>query len=235
MNLVKCNNGHFYDSERYGSCPHCNDSSGRNDNMTVPMMRGQSGDAVTVAMSGSGSGGGEMTAALSQAPVSVPAPAAKSSLQEAVQSASASGVNVEAASDKTVGFFSHTMGKEPVTGWLVCVVGEHFGEDFKLKSGRNFIGRSAAMDVPITKDTTVSRERHAIVVYEPKGNLFIVQPGDSKELCYLNDEVVLSPREIKIHDRLLVGKTELMFIPCCTAVFQWDQVKPEKTKENEEV
>ncbi len=130
--------------------------------------------------------------------------------------------------DKTVGFFSSTIGTEPVVGWLVCVGGVHFGEDFKLKSGRNFIGRAAGMDVSIAKDTTVSRERHTAVVYEPRGNLFIVQPGDSKELSYLNGEVVLAPREINAGDRLTVGKTELMFIPCCSAAFNWDMVSPDK-------
>jgi len=125
-------------------------------------------------------------------------------------------------SEKTVGFYSSEIGIEPVVGWLVCTEGPHLGEDFRLKSGRNFIGRSSGMDVAITKDNTVSRERHTAVVYEPKGNLFIVQPGDSKELSYLNDEVVLSPVRINVNDRLSVGQSVLMFIPCCSADFKWE-------------
>ena len=222
MKLVKCNQGHFYDEERYESCPHCN-SQDRDGQITVPVMRTAANDAVTVAMSSNDPGKTVPISAVSQ-------DAAKSSLKEAVQAASQKPVAVETSGDKTIGFFSHTIGKEPVVGWLVCVAGPHFGEDFKLKSGRNFIGRSSSMDVPISKDTTVSREKHGILVYEPKGNLFILQPGDSKELCYLNDEVVLSPKEIKVHDKLSVGSTELMFIPCCTAQFNWDMVKQETDK-----
>lgn len=214
MKLVKCKNGHFYDEERYDSCPHCNGAAPQNDSMTVPVMKAPANDAVTVAMD---------TSQMLESSVAKPSEPVKSSLKEAVAAAS-TGV-VETSGDKTVGFFSHTIGTEPVVGWLVCVAGEHFGEDFKLKSGRNFIGRSAGMDVSISKDTTVSRDRHAILVYEPKGNLFILQPGDSKELCYLNDEVVLSAKEIKLNDKLLIGKTELMFVPCCNQTFHWDLVK----------
>ncbi len=218
MNLVKCENGHFYDSERYQNCPHCSaQPKAGAAGVTVPVMRTPANDAVTVAM----------------APEPAPAPAAQSaptgmpqnSLQEAVNAATGAangGVAAVADDTKTVGFFQSAIGREPVVGWLVCTGGEHFGEDFRLKSGRNFIGRAGGMDVGLAKDSTVSRERHAVLVYEPRGNLFIVQPGDSKELCYLNGEVVLSPREVKMHDRLTVGKSELMFIPCCTPQFTWD-------------
>ena len=224
MNLVKCENGHFYDEERYPSCPHCAAPALRDDNLTVPVMRTPANDAVTVALDQSDAAPPPVPAAPEQT-----AAQNTGSLKDAVQAASAGAVNAPAESDeKTVGFFSSTMGTEPVVGWLVCTVGEHFGEDFKLKSGRNFIGRAPNMDVAVVKDGTVSRERHAIVVYEPRGNVFLVQPGDSKELSYLNGEVVLAPKELKAHDRLTVGKTELMFIPCCTAAFNWDMVKPEE-------
>ena len=191
MNLVKCQNGHFYDEERYPSCPHCEAPALRDDNLTIPVMRAPANDAVTVALDATA----PVTEAVSAvaAPESAP-PQAASSLQSAVKAASAGAVNAPVDSDeKTVGFFSSTIGSEPVVGWLVCTAGQHFGEDFKLKSSRNFIGRAPGMDVALPKDGTVSRERHAILVYEPRGNLFIVQPGDSKELSYLNGEVVLAP------------------------------------------
>lgn len=219
MNLVKCENGHFYDEERYQACPHCAAPVLRDDNLTVPVMRTPANDAVTVALD-------QNDAAQPQAAPPAEQPVQTASLQEAVQAASEGMVNAPVGGDeKTVGFFSSTMGSEPVVGWLVCVAGKHLGEDFKLKSGRNFIGRAPSMDVSVVKDSTVSRERHAIVVYEPRGNMFIVQPGDSKELSYLNGEVVLAPKELKVHDRLTVGQTELMFIPCCTTSFNWEMTK----------
>ncbi len=224
MNLVRCNQGHFYDGEVYQACPHC--SGAGNDNVTMPAAA-FGNDNVTVAM------GAEAPMIPSQpaAPVA-PLPVVSeepSSLLDAVNaSITATPIQMEETDNKTVGFFSSSIGKEPVVGWLVCIEGEHFGEDFRLKSGRNFIGRGSNMDVCIQKDNTVSRERHAIVVYEPRGNLFLMQPGDSKELCYLNDSVVLSPQPLNSHDVILVGETELLFVPCCTPTFSWSAKKKEK-------
>ncbi len=219
MKLVKCENGHFYDEERYDKCPHCSAPSSRNDNLTMPVVNTPSSDAVTV----------DMNSAVNAAPPA-PAPKAAPSLQDAVKAASSSSaaaVSAAGGDEKTVSFFTDKIGVEPVVGWLVCIEGPHFGEDFRLKSGRNFIGRGSDMDVAIVRDSTVSRERHAIIVYEPKNNMFIVQSGDSKELSYLNDGVVLSAKEAGANDVLTVGKTKLMLIPCCSDKFNWDMVKKE--------
>ena len=228
MNLIKCENGHFFDTERYSTCPHC--EAPRGDNVTVPVMRSPVNEDVTVAMSHSAPVTEAISHASAPAPApDIPVPVKTGSLQDAVNAASSGAVNAPVEnSEKTVGFFSSAIGSEPVVGWLVCTEGEHFGEDFRLKSGRNFIGRAPGMDVSITKDGTVSRERHTAIVYEPKANIFIVQPGDSKELSYLNGNVVLSPLEIRVNDRLTVGQTELMFIPCCSGEFKWDIEKKEK-------
>ena len=85
------------------------------------------------------------------------------------------------------------------------------------------------MDVALTGDNSVSRERHAIVIYEPKARIFIAQPGDSRELFYLNDEVVLNNEKLKNYDVLTVGNLKLMLVACCGEHFSWDDVK--KTEE----
>lgn len=122
----------------------------------------------------------------------------------------------------TVHYFQKSIGTEPVVGWLVCVKGVHFGEDFKIKSGRNFIGRSGAMNISLSGDKAVSRDKHAILTYDPKSNSFMIQPGDSSELCYLNDEMVLIPTKLNANDKISLGESELMFVPFCTDVFRWD-------------
>ena len=219
MNLVKCANGHFYDENRFDKCPHCNAAGApRNDGVTVPILPNAGSDAVTTNLAGA-------------APVT--APVQSVSLQDAVKSAAGSTPTpapaLRAGDDQqTVSFYKKSIGSEPVVGWLVCIEGEHFGEDFRLKSGRNFIGRAGGMDVVIARDSAVSREKHAIVVYEPKGHAFLVMPGESKELCYLNDEVVLTPKEIKVGDKLTVGDSLLRFVPCCGPDFNWNMHKKEE-------
>jgi len=208
MNLVRCVKGHFYDKDRYPSCPHCGTADIQNDNPTVSLTQGDISSDVTQQLD---PGNGII------------------SLQDAVEDAGIVPARDIDEDSKTVGYYAKNIGTEPVVGWLVCTEGNHFGEDYKLKTGRNFIGRGTNMDVAITGDNTVSRERHAVVVYDPKTHAFLVQPGDSKELCYLNDEVVLSAMKIELHDILTLGATKLIFIPCCSEKFNWDLV----TKETE--
>ena len=212
MNLTRCENGHFYDADKFGvNCPHC--SAGgpiKNNEATIALTQSDSSADVTVALDvNQGSG----------------------TLQDAVNNAMvASSTQQQTGGDeKTVGYFNKSIGKEPVVGWLVCIDGNHFGEDFRLKTGRNFIGRSSGMDVSISGDNTVSRDKHAVIVYEPKQHLFLVQPGESKELCYLNDAVVLLAQELKLQDVITIGETKLKFFPCCSREFNWDMAK----KENE--
>ena len=196
-NMIRCDKGHFYDSDRYENCPYCNqqpisavgqDTVGE-DKFTLP-------------------------------------------IQEKIDNIPKVPGELTGQAVKTVGFYDKI---DPVVGWLVCIAGSQFGEDFKLKTGRNFIGRSPEMDI-VLKDITVSRDKHAIIVYEPKGNKFLVQPGDAKELFYINDDVVLSAKEITANDVMTVGNTILMFIPCCSDKFNWDSVMPaeDKSKEKKE-
>lgn len=133
---------------------------------------------------------------------------------------------------KTVGIYDDLGAEdvEPVVGWLVAISGNHLGQDFKLKTGRNFIGRSSEMDVPLEKDNSISREKHAIILYEPKSNMFLVQPGEAKQLFYLNEKVVLEATKISGYDILSLGETNLLFIPCCSEKFNWDSVKKETNK-----
>lgn len=125
---------------------------------------------------------------------------------------------------RTVGVYQKIIGVEPVVGWLVCIEGEYFGESFNLRSGKNFIGRASDMDIVLGLDKSVSRNRHACVVYEPRSRVFIAQPGESRELFYLNDEVVLNNVKMSSNDVLLIGETKLMLIPCCSEKFSWDDV-----------
>ena len=113
---------------------------------------------------------------------------------------------------------------EPVVGWLVCLNGEDAGKSFTLKSGRNFIGRGADMDVVLSGDMSVSREKHAIILYEPKKRVFLAQPGESKELFYVNDEVVLNVTSLNAYDKIAIGNTELYFVPFCGEVFAWEDL-----------
>lgn len=216
MNLRRCENGHFYDADKFEACPHCSGLGGDTD----VTMNFKAGPEAAIAE--------DMTEVFAMDSDSrfQEGPANTGSLLEAVNVAMTRGKNQMEDDSKTIGIYSN-FGKEPVVGWLVCIEGKTFGQSYSLKTGRNFIGRNPGMDVCLREDISVSRDRHAIVLYEPKRREFIAQAGDSRELFYVNDDVVLMPRKLNRHDILSVGNTKLMFFPCCDETFSWDDYKQE--------
>ena len=115
---------------------------------------------------------------------------------------------------------------DPVVGWLVCVAGPDRGRDFRLHAEKNFIGRAPNMDVCVAGDETVSRERHAMVIFDPKKQVFWAVPGDAAGLVYLNGDIVHSPTEIKRDEVLEVGHTKLVLIPFCGDKYAWSREFP---------
>lgn len=128
-------------------------------------------------------------------------------------------------SSKTVAIYSDLSNDEPVVGWLVCVKGTSFGQSFNLIAGKNTIGRSLQMDVDLVSEESVSRNTHAIIIYEPKKRQFILKAGDSSGLTYLNDELVLDHLIIKAYDKIQLGECEMIFVPFCNEKFTWDIYK----------
>ncbi|MGL5436049.1 MAG: FHA domain-containing protein [Lachnospiraceae bacterium] len=201
MNLTKCNKGHYYDSDKFHACPHCNQASGDGEDVTLNL---------------------EQAVRMEQSMTPEPSSA---SLKSVVQAAATPVAVFDDDDSKTVSYYGGNLGLEPVVGWLVCIEGQAMGRGFELKNGKNFIGRAQNMDIILDGDTNVSRDRHAIVTYEPKNRVFIAQPGDSRELFYLNNNVVLDNAELKAGDILDIGKTQLMFVPFCSKGFAWEDVK----------
>lgn len=195
--VTKCMNGHFYDAERFDNCPYC--ASKADIGPTVAEVPPSFSGQVTVPVEPVGAG----------KPAGIGNPLENDFLD----------------ATKTVAKFASPTGKDPVVGWLICIEGKHYGEDYRLKAGNNFIGRDKTMDVVLEGDNSVSRIKHAIVTYDPLGNLFIVRPGESHELCYLNKQVLLEPKQLKIYDILSIGSSEMMFVPLVGQDFVWPEQK----------
>jgi hypothetical protein len=209
--LARCERGHFYDAGKYDVCPHCENTQ------EIPVTKLERDWELP-----SGADTSE----------SVPAQSRPAENKDVVREqvcapmqGSFMDPGVYARDDSmTVHYYQKTLGTEPVVGWLVCVSGVHFGQDYRIKSGRNFVGRSGSMDVCLSGDTAVSRDRHLIVTYDPKGRSFFAQPGDtSSALSYLNDKPLLEASELKTGDKLTVGESELMFVAFCGKDFSWEK------------
>ena len=209
MRQTRCENGHFYDADRFASCPHCANMAGGmpQGNPTVTKTLD---DQVTVTL-----GKPVQSEQMAQMAQAVPAP------QVVEVAAEIRAVTPFDDEPVTQGFFKKD--SDPVVGWLVCTKGVHKGEDFRLRAGRNFIGRGQNMDIKLTGENTVSRDKHAIVLYEPNQRIFLAQMGESHELVYLNGNLLMSNAQMKAYDRLQLGDAELMLIPCCGETFDWQE------------
>lgn len=128
-------------------------------------------------------------------------------------------------SSKTIAIYSDLSDDEPVVGWLVCIKGAYFGQSFHLIAGKNLIGRSPMMDIVLENEDSISRNTHAVVIYEPKKRIFILQAGESKGLTYLNDDLILEYKTLHAYDKIQLGECELLFVPFCNENFTWDSFK----------
>ncbi|MBR6985803.1 MAG: FHA domain-containing protein [Ruminococcus sp.] len=154
----------------------------------------------------------------------------KESLLDKVRSASAntegktmsyfSAVTNEAKTDSTGS--SNNAPIDPVVGWLVCTHGSHFGESFIIVAGMNSIGRNNTNRIVLDKDPSVSREKHALITYEPKHRRFYVKPGDSSGLTYINEEYITETKQIKEKDVIELGNSKFIFVPLCGEDFTWE-------------
>lgn len=220
MRYIKCSKDHYYDADQYSTCPYCGGGAAENktvtcfensdDTKTMPIT-GNMGVTPTVGQTVPISGG--------SAGVTLPLDGGGSA--ETVPLRGGKSIFDNFDDDQPTVFEGGSGNKNPVVGWLVCTTGTHIGEDFRLTAGNNTIGRSGTMDVCLSGENTVSRGKHAVVVYEPEENVFLTTPGDVKELSYLNGKVVLTPQVLKRGDRIKLGEVELMFIPCCGENFTW--------------
>lgn len=132
--------------------------------------------------------------------------------------------------DRTMPVFRMETGVDPVVGWLVCVNGSEKGRDYKVHAENNYIGRSEKMDICVRGDETISRENHATITYDSADRVFYFTPGSGRSIVRLNGKALLMTTEIKAYDRIVLGTTELVFVPLCNQDFDWND-SADKTEE----
>ena len=131
---------------------------------------------------------------------------------------------------KTTGFFAPKKTSEnieqkvqqPPVGWLVCLTGKHIGQDYHVFAGKNSIGRTDANAVALLGEPSVSREKHAWVIFEPKKQEFFLKSGDESGLVYLNEESVFDIAPLHTGDVLELGDVKMVFVALCGEKFSWN-------------
>ncbi len=201
MNMQRCPNGHFFDKSKFDQCPYCNPATS-SENRTIPLEStvGVPLNTEPGADWGGATGGDDIGATVPLNPNS--------------------GVTVAITPGSGTGNSSF----DPVVGWFVCCDGPDKGSDFRIRSGNNSLGRGASMQIRIPNDSSVSKENMAHVAFDARTRKFFFGAGDGRNLIYVNDELLLpqQSRELNPYDRILLGKTTLLFVPLCGEEFAWE-------------
>ncbi|MCM1245121.1 MAG: FHA domain-containing protein [Roseburia sp.] len=204
--VTKCKNGHWFDPNVTRECPHCK----RNGEKLSLQIDNVEEDDKTVSIADLDlSLGEQLGEIIGDAVMGMP------DLGEIAGN--------EDDDDKTIsfGFFGVT-GVQPVTGWLVCQNGGEKGKDYRLRSGRNFVGRGNAMDVCLIDDKSISRNRHCSISYDPKGNAFYLA-AEGGNTVYLNGVLIEEAEKLATDDEIMIGDTRLIFVEYCKEGRTWDK------------
>ena len=185
-----CPNGHVMQPS-WDICPYC-------QQMQEAMMRqggagggGGGGGATMMAMGGGGGGGGGGMANMAPAGGTV--------------MVNASSIGSGGGGGGGGGGGSQDKSRE-VCGWLVALNGQHKGEDFRLRVGKNVIGTAADCDI-VLSDKKLSR-KHATIRFE--GGEFQIADLDSSNGTHVNDEKV-QKHDLIDNDIVKLGDIEFEF------------------------
>lgn len=218
MEIVRCANSHFYDAEKYSSCPICAGESGSKNNLMSDILD-TTYFADTTPNPGPDSGNQieEIDRTMPISPISPVIPQNYESPEiEDYGSTQPANVFDMGTTNANKGIFN------PVVGWLVCIKGESRGADFQIHSQYNYIGRAKHMDICIPTDPHISAEKAAVLAYDNNDKTFFFSPGSGHNLVRINGSVVMSPVVLKAYDVLTIGETQLLFVPLCGDHFDWN-------------
>ncbi len=91
-------------------------------------------------------------------------------------------------------------------GWIVALSGDHKGEDFRLKPGKNVIGSASDADIVLT-DKKISR-KHCTIRYE--GGEFQIADLDSSNGTHVNEDKV-QKHDLIDNDIIKLGDIQFKF------------------------
>ena len=208
MAIIKCSNGHYYDSDKYPQCPHCGNFSldeddrtmsardlptfdPADDDKTVSLVQGMAGVASVVPNYGN-----------SSLPVNGSAFAGRDD------------------GEKTIGIYEAEKGAKYIVGWLVCISGPVRGRDYRLYPGFNRIGRDYGLNVAVMEDQGMSREAACSVVYDERGNKFYAVQQQAAT-AYLNGTLLAGAVELSSGDVIKAGTSEFEFVAFCREGRVW--------------
>ncbi len=121
--------------------------------------------------------------------------------------------------------------QDPVVGWLVIVGGPGLGAFRPIFEGNNTVGRSNTQRVPIDfGDDAISAEEQAYIRYDSAERSYLFVPNLAKtNIVSLNGKRPTSAVPLSTMDVIVMGRTQLVFVPFCGPEFDWSELADKKS------
>ena len=116
--------------------------------------------------------------------------------------------------------------QDPVVGWLVVVGGPGLGSYRPVFEGNNSVGRAATNRIPLDfGDAAISSEEQAYIRYDAADRSFLFVPNLAKtNVVSLNDKRPTGAVVLEAMDVIVMGRTQLVFVPFCGPEFDWSEI-----------
>lgn len=120
--------------------------------------------------------------------------------------------------------------QDPVVGWLVITGGPGLGAFRPVFEGNNTIGRAPTSRIPLDfGDDTISFEEQAYIRYDGNDRGFLFVPNMSKtNVVSVNAKRPTAAIELAAMDVIVMGRTQLVFMPFCGPEFDWSEISETK-------
>ncbi len=215
MNIKKCERGHFYNGDKYQTCPHCKETAKDihqneeakpvqgyqiNKNMPETIAYGSNatvGDTVAYIPNDAGINGELLYQNKDMDP---------QKQQSVVQQA-------------------HVRNLLPV-GWLVAVSGLEYGRQYPIFTCDNFIGSSAENTICIQGDAYVLPEHHCTLSFDIMQQKIVLNLESSTGEINVNDVRATESCYLNHKDKIQIGGSVYMLIELCRDGFSWWNTLP---------
>lgn len=212
--MKQCENGHIYDEKTHSACPYCNQAG---LSVVRPLEGNDLAFPKTAPLDAGSAPDFPKTAPIDTSS----APDFPKTAPLNISSAAAAPARPKKEMSATVALNVSDAGIAPVCGWLVVTEGDNKGLSFPVHSEKNTIGRGSNFDVNLSFDKAISKEGDAVLTYDSRGKKFFVTLGSGKNNVYHNNNLLLTPEEVKDYDVIEAGATKLVFRSFCNDEFTY--------------
>ena len=197
MNIKKCEKGHFYNADKYDSCPHCEEKQKKDNEINIKSVENDEHKAYYVGMD---------TIAV---------------FSEPEQLKENSGMNVEQVKlQKDMGMGIQSQNILPV-GWLVAISGLEYGKQYPIFTGENYIGSNEKNSICVQGDPYVLPEHHCTLSFDMQQQKIMVDIQKSMGKIYINDVFATENKYLKHRDKIQIGGSVYMLVELCRDGFSW--------------